>query len=295
VTTGSETRDATLTTEPSADAPRPSAATERPAARGGFVPLTRAQRARYAVSDAITMTWRNLVTMRRVPQLLVFATVQPVLLLLLFRYVFGGAIRVPGKNYVDYLMPGIFAQAATFGAISTGLGLNEDKHKGLIERLRSLPMARSAVLAGRTIADLIRNTFVIGLLIAIGFAVGFTLETNVAKLALATVLILLFGFAVSWVFALIGLSAATAESAQAAMFPLTMPLVFASSAFVSTTTMPDWLRGFAENQPLSKLCDAVRALLVGGPWTSDTLASVAWSVGIIAVFAPFAVLRYRKG
>jgi ABC transporter DrrB family efflux protein len=265
------------------------------AAAPSFVPLTRAQRAHFAVTDAMTMTWRNLVTLRRVPQLLVFATVQPVLLLLLFRYVFGGAIRVPGENYVNYLMAGIFAQAATFGAISTGLGLNEDKNKGLIERLRSLPMARSAVLTGRTIADLIRNTLVVALLIGIGFAVGFTLETNVPKLLLATALILFFGFAVSWIFALIGLSAATAESAQAAMFPLTMPLVFASSAFVSTETMPDWLRGFAANQPLSKLCDAVRALLMGGPWGSDTLASVAWSAGIIAVFAPFAVMRYRKG
>ena len=249
----------------------------------------------YAVSDALTLAWRNLLTIRRVPQLLVFATIQPLLFVLMFRYVFGGAIRVPGVDYVNYLMPGIFAQVVAFGAINTGVGLAEDTRKGLIERLRSLPMARSAVLAGRTLADLVRNTFVVGVMVGVGFAVGFRVQTNAWKLLLGLAVLLAFGFALSWVFALIGLSVANAESAQAASFPLLLPLVFASSAFVSPATMPHWLRGFAEHQPVSVTVDAVRALVLGGPIAEKILISLAWSAGIVVVFATLAIRRYRRG
>ena len=249
---------------------------------------------RWAVSDALALTWRNLLTIRRLPQLLVFATVQPLLFVLMFRYVFGGAIRVPGVDYVNYLMPGIFAQVVAFGAINTGVGLAEDSRHGLIERLRSLPMARSAVLAGRTLADLARNVFVVLLMLGVGFAVGFRLQTDVGRLVLGLLVLLAFGFALSWVFALIGLSVASAESAQAASFPLLLPLVFASSAFVSPATMPGWLQPFAENQPVSVTVDAVRALVLGGPAAGKVLEALAWSVGIVLVFGALAVRRYRR-
>lgn len=247
-----------------------------------------------AVSDALALTWRNLMTIRRVPQLLVFATIQPLLFVLMFRYVFGGAIRVPGVDYVDYLMPGIFAQVVAFGAINTGIGLAEDSRKGLIERLRSLPMARSAVLAGRTLADLVRNTLVVSVMVGVGFAVGFRVQTDVWHLLLGLVVLLAFGFALSWVFALIGLSVPNAESAQAASLPMLLPLVFASSAFVNPATMPSWLRGFADHQPVTAAVNAVRALVLGGPAAGKILTSLAWSAGIVLVFATLAIRRYRR-
>jgi ABC transporter DrrB family efflux protein len=238
----------------------------------------------WALRDGLAMTTRNLITIRRLPQLLVFATIQPLLFVLMFRYVFGGSIQVPGVDYVNYLMPGIFAQVVAFGAIQTAVGLAEDRRRGLLERLRSLPMARSAVLSGRTSADLLRNVFVVALMTAVGFAVGFRVETNAAKLLLGLLVLLAFGLALSWVFALIGLSVANAESAQAASFPLLLPLVFASSAFVSTASMPGWLQAFAEHQPVTAAVDAVRALVLGGPWGED----------VLALFVPLAVRRYRR-
>ncbi|WP_217915377.1 ABC transporter permease [Miltoncostaea marina] len=249
----------------------------------------------YAVRDVLAMTWRNLLTIRRLPQLLVFATIQPLLFVLMFRYVFGGSIRVPGVDYVNYLMPGIFAQVVAFGAVNTAVGLAEDRHTGLIERLRSLPMARPAVLAGRTLADLARNVLVVALMLAVGFAVGFRIETNAAKLLLGIAVLLLFGFALSWIFAFVGLSVPNAESAQAAAFPIMLPLVFASSAFVSTDAMPDWLEVFAEHQPVTAAVDAVRSLALGGPWLGDVAVSLAWTAGVLAVFVPLSVRRYRRG
>lgn len=249
---------------------------------------------RAAVRDALIIAGRNLTVLRRLPQLLVFATVQPVLFVLMFRYVFGGAIVVPGVSYVNYLMPGIFAQTVAFGAITTAVGLSEDLSTGLVDRFRTLPMARSAVLAGRTLADLVRNVGVVLLMVAMGYLVGFRVQTSAAALVFALLVLLLFGFALSWVFALIGLSVPNAESAQAAAFPLLFPLVFASSAFVPTATMPGPLRAFADHQPVTAAVDAVRALVLGGPTTGPVLTSLAWSLGILAVAAPLAVRRYRR-
>ena len=246
-----------------------------------------------AMRDVLFMTWRNLLTIRRVPQLLVFATIQPLLFVLMFRYVFGGSIQVPGVDYVNYLMPGIFAQVVAFGAINTAVGLAEDRNRGLIERLRSLPMARSAVLAGRTFADLVRNVFVVALMLGVGFAVGFRVQTDAAKLLLGLLILLLFGYALSWIFAFVGLSVPNAETAQAAAFPIMLPLVFASSAFVSTANMPGWLQAFAEHQPVTAAVDAVRALVLGGPWVGDVMTSLAWTVGILLVFVPLSIRRYR--
>jgi ABC-2 type transport system permease protein/oleandomycin transport system permease protein len=191
-------------------------------------------------------------------------------------------------------MPGIWAQTVVFGSMATGVGLAEDLHKGLIERFRSLPMARSAVLSGRTLADLVRNVFVVILMCLVGFAVGFRVQTNALGLLAGLALIVLFGYALAWIFAVVGLSAPNAESAQAAMFPIIGPLVFVSTAFVPLESMPGWLQPFAAHQPVSVTVDAVRALVVGGPTTADVLAAIAWSVGIIAVFAPIAVRRYRR-
>jgi ABC-2 type transport system permease protein len=251
----------------------------------------------WAISDTKTVAWRNLVTIRRLPQLLVFSLIQPVIFVLMFRYVFGGAIHIGGPfPYVDYLMPGVFAQTVAFGAIQTGIGLAEDLHKGLIERFRSLPMARSAVLSGRTLADLTRNVFVMCLMVAIGYLVGFRVHTGFLGLISGMAVMLFFGFSLTWIFAIIGLSVTNAETAQAASFPILAPLVFASSAFVVVGTMPGWLQGFAKYQPVSVAIDASRSLMLGGPYSSPgkVVASICYSFGIIAVFAPLAVMRYRK-
>ncbi len=251
---------------------------------------------RWAMADAMTITWRNLVSMRRVPQVLVFSTIQPIIFVLMFRYVFGGAIAtgIPGIPYVDFLMPGIFVQTITFGSIQTGVGLADDLTKGLIERFRSLPMARSAVLAGRTFADLARNVFVFTLMTGVGFLVGFRIHTNPLAFIGALLVLLLFTFALSWIFATVGLAMRNAEAAQAAAFPLVAPLVFASSAFVPLSSQPGWLQVFSAHQPLTLTVNAIRALCIGGPTLGPTLQSVAWSLGIVAVFAPLAVRMYRQ-
>jgi ABC transporter DrrB family efflux protein len=247
-----------------------------------------------ALSDALAIAWRGLLTYRRVPQLLVFSTIQPVVFVLMFRYVFGGAIRVPGSDYVDYLMPGIFVQTAVFGSIATAIGLASDVKSGLLERFLSLPMARSAVLMGRSLADLGRNVFVVLLMTGVGFLVGYRLHTHGIDLVLAMLLVLAFGYAMSWIFATVGLLLADPESAQAAAFPIMAPLVFASSAFVPVASMPGWLQPFAEHQPVSVTASAARALTLGTPVASDLLQALAWDAGIVLVFVPLAIWRFRR-
>jgi len=260
----------------------------------GVQPQTSGSAVGWALRDAWAVAGRNLIAYRRIPQLLVFSTIQPVIFVIMFRYVFGGAINVPSGEYVDYLMPGIFVQTVTFGALAAAVGLASDLKSGLIERFQSLPMSRSAVLAGRTLADLVRNVFVVALMTIVGYAVGFRIHTNVVALAAGLALVLLFGYSFAWIFATVGLAVADPETAQAASFPVMAPLVFASSAFVPVSTMPGWLQVFAEHQPVSVTASAVRALVLGGPTTSYVLQSLAWSIGIVAVFAPLAVARYRK-
>ncbi len=245
------------------------------------------------VRHALAIAHRNLLTIARTPQLLVFATIQPVIFVLMFRYVFGGAIKVPGINYVDYLMPGIFVQTVVFGALTTGVGLAEDLHRGLIDRFRSLPMARSAVLVGRTLADLARNLFVVILMAVIGLLVGWRAHAGAGGLIGALLLVLAFAYSLSWVFAIVGLSTPNAETAQAASFPLLAPLVFASSAFVPVATMPSWLQGWANHQPVSVVVNATRELTLGTHAT-DLAPALAWIIGIVAVCAPLGVWRYRR-
>ena len=257
------------------------------------------------VGDSLTIAWRNLLNIRRNPQLLVFATIQPIMFVLMFRYVFGGAINTAslgGIPYVDFLMPGIFVQTVVFGALTTAVGLSTDLSLGLIERFRSLPIARSAVLVGRTTADLARNLFVILLMCVVGFAIGWRVHTNVFGFVGAILLVLGFAYSLSWVFAFVGLTVRDPETAQAASFPILAPLIFASSAFVPVSTMPGWLQPWAENQPVSVVVNAARVLTLGSPAeqmfdTSTTglvLKAVAWIVGITLVFAPLAVRRYRR-
>ena len=247
-----------------------------------------------AVRDALAITWRNLIGYRRVPQLLVFSTIQPVIFVLLFRYVFGGAIDTGRVPYVDFLMPGVFVQTVVFGSLATAIGLAADMKSGLLERFRSLPMARSAVLAGRTLADLTRNVFVVILMVAVGFLVGFRIHTNALALIGGILLLLFFGYAMSWIFATVGLALGDPETAQAAAFPVLAPLVFASTVFVPLESMPGWLQVWAEHQPVSVTASAVRALVLGGPTASLVWQSLAWCVGLLAVFAPLAVRRYRR-
>jgi ABC-2 type transport system permease protein len=236
----------------------------------------------------------DLLNIRRNPQLLVFATIQPVIFVLMFRYVFGGAIKVPGVSYVDYLMPGIFVQTVVFGSLTTGVGLAEDLQKGLVDRFRSLPMARSAVLIGRTLADLVRNVFVVALMCAVGLIVGWNPSASLPAILAGLGLVLAFSYSLSWLFAIVGLAVRNGETAQAASFPLLAPLVFASSAFVPVASMPGWLQAFAKHQPVSVVVNAVRGLTLGGATPSNVLSALAWIVGLVAVFAPIAVARYRR-
>ena len=254
------------------------------------------QRLTHLVSDTLVMVRRNLTMLIRLPQLLVFSLVQPMLFVFMFRYVFGGAISTgqSGLSYVDYLMPGIFLQTASFGAISTAVGLAEDKNKGLLERLKSLPMSRSAVLGGRVLADTTRDLVVVIVMVLIGFAVGFHTHTSFIKVLGGIALMTIFGSALCWIFAVIGLSVTNGETAQAAAFPILAPLTFASNAFVPPATMPGWLQWWAERQPLSVTVRGVRALMLGSESTDYVWASLAWSLAIVAIFAPLAIRRFRN-
>lgn len=240
------------------------------------------------------MTWRNVLRYIRLPRLLFFSTIQPVMFVLLFRYVFGGAIKVPGVDYVNYLIPGVLVQAVVFGAVQTGVGLADDLSKGIIDRFHSLPMNRAAVLAGRTISDMLRNVFVIILMIAVGYLVGFEFQTNILKILLAFVLLIFFGHAFSWISANIGLLVKEAETAQVAGFVWVFPLVFASSIFVPIETMPDWLRIFAEVSPISVTVDTVRALSIGGDFLGSLWKSLLWISIILIIFIPLAINQYKK-
>ena len=247
------------------------------------------------VTDTLVIAERNLVRLPRAPDLLLAFTVQPVMFVLLFVYVFGGAIATPGYDYVDFLIPGIIVQNIAFGGFVTALGLNEDLHKGLIDRFRSLPMARPAVLAGRTLADVVTNTLSVLVLLVTGLIIGFDFNASAGEIVLGFAILLLFGYAFSWVFALLGLLVSSPESANSLGFIAVFPLTFISSAFVPVQSMPASLEWFAENlNPFTVVVDAMRALWLGAPAGNSVWGAVVWSLAILAVFAPLAVQRYRK-
>lgn len=251
---------------------------------------------RYAVSDALVLAGRALRHTTRQPELLVFSTVQPVLFVLLFRYVFGGAIdtRSEGVDYVNYLMAGIFVQTTAFASTSTGVGLAEDLSKGIVDRFRAMPISRSAVLAGRTLGDLVRMVGVVLIMAAVGLAVGLR-PHSLAGFVAAVAWTALFGFAFSWISAWIGLTVKDVETANVAGFVWLFPLTFASSAFVPLESMPSWLQAFARATPVTPTCDTVRALLTGhGALARPLLVSAAWMLGILVGFSYLAVRRYRQ-
>jgi ABC-2 type transport system permease protein/oleandomycin transport system permease protein len=249
----------------------------------------------YAVADTAVVAKRNLLRIPRQPDLWVSFTIQPLMFVLLFVYVFGGAIQTPGyDDYVDFLMPGIIVQTMSFGGFVTAIGLSDDLRKGLIDRFRSLPMARSAVLAGRTLADVATNMVSLVVMVVVGLLVGFNFTSSPLEVIAGFGLLLLFGYAFSWAFAFVALFSKSAEGAQALGFMLIFPLTFASSAFVPPESMPSWLEAFAEANPFSTIVDATRALFVDAPAGNDVWAAVAWCVGLIAFFATLSVYRYRR-
>jgi ABC-2 type transport system permease protein len=255
---------------------------------------------KWLVSDTLTLTKRNLLAVTRIPEALFFSTVQPIMFVLLFRYVFGGAIHTGPVPYVDYLLPGIFVQTVAFGSVSTSIGLAEDLQKGIIERFRALPMSRGAVLLGRTTADLVRNVFVVIIMTVVGLLVGFRPSEGFASFMAGIGLILLFAYALSWFFAIVGLSAPNSETAQVMSFPLVFPLTFISAAFVQVGSMPSWLQGFATYQPFSVTISACRSLMVGAASTGTgrsttfwVIQSLAWTIGLLIVMIPLAIRRYR--
>lgn len=247
-----------------------------------------------AIANAATITGRNLRRLTRVPTLIALATIQPVLMVVLFTFVFGGAVHPPGvRHYVDYLLPGIFVLAIGFGASQTGVAVAEDLATGMIDRFRALPMARSAVLAGRVAADAIRNLFVVGLMIAVGSAIGFRFHAGPVPALAAVALAVATGVAFSWLNALLGLLVRDAESAGlAGLFPVII-LVFTSSTLVPVATMPGWLQAFAKINPVTVVVDALRALCLGGPTARPAAEALAWICGLLAATIPAAIARYR--
>ncbi len=248
----------------------------------------------WVLRDTWTEAQRHLRIIPRNPELLAFAITQPIMFTLLFVYVFGGAIDVPGfDDYNQFLLPGIFAQTITFGSATTSIGLADDLQKGLIDRLRSLPMSQSAVIIGRTVADLVKNTLSFAVMLLIAFAVGFRFEGTLAEAVLATLLLLLFAYSISWIHALIGLSVKSVEAANSGGFMWMFPMTFVSSAFVDPDSMPDWLAPIAEANPFTKVTNASRALYNGLPAGDLVWQSLGWSVGIIVVFAALSLRKFH--
>ena len=255
-----------------------------------------------ALSHAAVMAKRHLIQIPRIPELIVFATIQPIMFVVLFRYVFAGSIDVGGnESYINFLMAGIFVQTVAFGSVATGIGLAADLQLGLIDRFRSLPMAPSAVLTGRTIADLVRNMFVVVVMIVVGLLVGFRPDGTLFGWLSAVGFLLLLSFTFSWVGASVGLAVRSVEVAQSAGFIWLFPFTFASSAFVNPVNMPGWLQAFVENQPMTHVVNAVRTQILGPAAARELLIpegsewkALAWLLAILVVMVPVAVRLYRR-
>jgi len=247
-----------------------------------------------SLSDTLVLARRSLVRIPRSPDLLLSFTVQPIMFVLLFVYVFGGAIMTPGYDYVDFLIPGIIVQTMSFGGFVTALGLSEDLKKGLVDRFRSLPMSRGAVLAGRTLADIATNLISLATMIVVGLIAGFSFGAPFLDVLAGIGLMLLFGYAFSWVFAFVGLISSSPEASQSFGFIVIFPLTFISSAFVPVESMPAALQAFAEINPFTITVDAMRALWLGAPAGNDVWEAILWSIGIAAVFAALSVNRYKR-
>jgi ABC transporter DrrB family efflux protein len=255
----------------------------------------RRQGLRGFVSDTLVLTRRNMLVSLRTPELVVAAALLPVMFVLLFRYVFGGSIHIPGyPHYVDYLIPGVIVQTALFGGSSSAAGVAEDLSKGVTDRFRSLPTQRGAILAARTLADLVRLTYTMALMIGIGVLVGFRFHNTWLRSLEGIGIALFFGYACSWLFALLGMTIRNVEAVTMTAMALTFPLVFAASTFTSAETMPPWLRTFAKAQPVTHVVDALRAFTQGtAPIARPAIYALAWTTGILIVAATLAVRRFR--
>jgi ABC-2 type transport system permease protein len=257
------------------------------------------------VSDSVTITRRNLIKVKRVPDLIVFATLSPIMFVLLFRYVFGGAINVPGDvSYAEFLLPGIFAQTVIFGSTITGASIAEDLQKGLIDRFRSLPMSRSAVLIGRTAADLGLNALSIFVMALTGLAVGWRINSSVGEAVGGFLILLVFAYAISWLMAMVGLLVRTPEVVNNASFIVIFPLTFVANTFVPLESFPTVLRHFAEWNPVSTVVQAARELFgnipAGAPqpeaWSLQhpVVYTLLWAAVILVLFAPLSVRAYQR-
>ncbi|MGW1867987.1 ABC transporter permease [Streptomyces mauvecolor] len=263
-----------------------------------------------SVRDSLVVARRNIIRMTRIPEIVLFGLIQPIMFVVLFTYVFGGSISVGGstdpKLYKEFLMAGIFAQTVTFATAGAGAGIADDMHKGLIDRFRSLPMARGAVLTGRTLADLVQTALTLMVLAVVALLVGWRTHENIGKVLCGFLLLLLLGYAFSWIGALIGLSVRTPEAATSGGLIWLFPLTFISNAFVPVTGMPSFLQHVAEWNPFSATVAGARELFgntmpnvpksITGAWPMEhpVLASIIWSVLIIAVFRTLAVRKYRR-
>lgn len=249
---------------------------------------------RWIVGDTAIMTWRNLKRYQRSPELLFFSTISPIMFVLLFTYVFGGAIPTGDLAYIDYLMPGILVQTTIFGSTQTGVGLADDLQKGMVDRYRSLPMARSAVIAGRIVADSLNNLFVAYLMIGVGLIIGMRFHGGFWPGFALPFMVAGFSLAFSWAAAVIGASVRNVETASSALFVIVFPLTFLSSAFVPIETMPSWLQAFANINPVTIAVDLGRNLSQGGPLVNLAWGTIAWLLGLTLVLGPIAVWSYRR-
>jgi ABC transporter DrrB family efflux protein len=255
-----------------------------------------------AISDGLLVGWRNLKRIPRIPELAIFAILQSIMFVLLFVYVFGGAISVEGGNYTNFFMPGIFAQTIVFAAGTTAIGMTDDINKGIIDRFRSLPMARSAVLTGRTFSDVIYNAGILLVLVLSGLFVGWRVESGIGNFIAGIALLLAFAYAMTWLGVWLGMNVPTVEVGQQVIFTVLFPITFISNVFVPPQTLPTWLQPFAEWNPTSTLTAAVRELWGNpSPTVSNSLAStepllvtLLWVVVIVAIFAPLSVRKYRS-
>jgi len=247
-----------------------------------------------AARDAYLLAERNLLRIRRNPDVLVGVTFQPIMFVVLFTYVFGGAISTPGFTYIDFFLPGIVVQMIAFTGYQTALGISDDLRKGLIDRFRSLPMARSAVIAGRTASDIVMNTIALVTMVAFGIIVGFSFDSSVGEVIAGFALVLLFGYAMSWVYCYLGLIASTPESASALITIIIFPLTFVSSVYVPTSSMPAVMEAIANANPITNVVNALRSLWIDAPAGNDVWVAVLWCIAITAVFSVLATTRYRR-
>ena len=247
-----------------------------------------------AFSNTLTIARRNLLHIKSDPEQLVGMTIQPLMFLVLFVFVFGGAIAGSSQEYLQFALPGIIVQGIAFTPFTTALGLNVDFQRGLIDRFRSLPIARSSVIAGRIVADTVRIIWGEIILIAFGVLLGFRFHGGFAGAIGAFLLVMAFGISLCWPMAFIGVTAKTPEAVNTWGFMIILPLTFASSVFVEPSSMPGWLQGFVNLNPITKVVDATRGLMLGGPVAKPVIQSIIWMIVIVAVFAPLAVAKYRR-